>query len=57
MNIVLVSQVSCHVAIILRFAKEDFKIYFWEKFHLVEGIPARVVAIQSYLSNTPFIQD
>lgn len=27
---------ACHVAIILRFAKEDFKIYFWAKFHLVQ---------------------
>ena len=47
---------ACYVAIILRFAKEDFKIYFWAKFHLVQGILVRVIAIQSYFSNTPFVQ-
>lgn len=56
MNILLVSHVACHVALILRFAKEDLKIYFWGKFHLVLGILARVIAIQSYFSHTPFVQ-
>ena len=56
MNILLASHVACHVALILRFAQEDLKIYFWGKFHLVLGILARVIAIQSYFSHTPFVQ-